>query len=152
MVGRDGPQRQFIEENTEVAPLAYMRGRTMENCVCVLDEAQNCSFEQLVLFMTRMGTNSKMIITGDPMQSDLFASGQVPLSKMIESVGMVEGIGVVEFPEKYIVRHPLVSRLLKKLRELKEQREGGTPPPPREQAFGEGIEPAPVGPYAIRPE
>jgi phosphate starvation-inducible PhoH-like protein len=118
MVGKQGSQRQFVEERLEVAPLAYMRGRTFERSVCILDEAQNCSMAQLTLFLTRLGDDSKMIITGDPDQSDLFGS-RTPLMDMVDMLNTIQGIGLVEFPEKYIVRHPLVSKILKKLKDKK---------------------------------
>ena len=117
MVGKVGSQRQFVEERLEVAPLAYMRGRTFERSVCILDEAQNCSMAQLTLFLTRLGDDSKMIITGDPDQSDLYE--KTPLMDMVDMLSTIQGIGVVEFPEKYIVRHPLVSKILKKLKDKK---------------------------------
>jgi hypothetical protein len=119
-VGKSGGQSDFIKSKIEVRPLAYMRGTTFENCVCILDEAQNCSTEQLVLFLSRLGNGSKMIITGDPDQSDLFPKFKTPLAQMVDDISVVEGIGVVNFPEKYIVRHSLVTKILKRLRELKE--------------------------------
>lgn len=117
MVGRAGSQRSFVEERLEVAPLAYMRGRTFEDSVCILDEAQNCTMAQLTLFLTRLGNGTKMIVTGDPDQSDLFHSTKTPLAELMEMLSTVDGIGSVEFPEKYIVRHPLVGKILKKLKD-----------------------------------
>lgn len=117
MVGRGGNSRAFVEERMEVAPLAYLRGRTFEDSVVVLDEAQNCTFQQLVLFLTRLGNGSKMVITGDPDQSDLFAGNKTPLMEMVEVLSRVEGIGVIEFPEKYIVRHELVGKILKRIKD-----------------------------------
>lgn len=120
MVGRGGPTRAFVEERLEVAPLAYMRGRTFERSVCILDEAQNCSMAQLTLFLTRLGEGSKMIVTGDPMQSDIFPHSKTPLAEMMDMLSTVNGIGSVEFPEKYIVRHHLVGKILKRLKDCKQ--------------------------------
>jgi len=123
MVGQHGQSRMFVEEHLEVAPIAYLRGRTFNNSVCILDEAQNCSFAQLTLFLTRLGEGSKMIITGDPEQSDLFQHSKTPLAEMMDILSSVDGVGVVEFPEKYIVRHPLVGKILKRLKEAKKKSE-----------------------------
>lgn len=119
IVGKGGSQREMINACVKVAPLAYMRGSTFEDSVCILDEAQNCTREQIVLFLTRLGNNSKMIITGDPEQSDLFPKGDTPLARMIEDISPINGVGCVDFPEKYIVRHPLVNAIIKRLNELK---------------------------------
>jgi len=121
MIGKTGQTRAFVEERLEIAPLAYMRGRTFENSVVILDEAQNCTFSQLTLFLTRLGDGSKMVITGDPDQSDLFIGRRTPLMEMADLLATVEGVGLVEFPEKYIVRHPLVGKILKKIKEAKER-------------------------------
>jgi len=119
MVGHAGPNRTLAEERIEVAPLAYMRGRSFTDAVVILDEAQNCTFEQLTMFLTRLGEGSKMVITGDPDQSDLYKVGKTPLMEMAEILSTVEGIGIVEFPEKYIVRHPLVGKILKRIKDTR---------------------------------
>jgi phosphate starvation-inducible PhoH-like protein len=87
-----------------------MRGRTFHDAIVILDEAQNSTEEQIKLAMTRLGLNSKMIITGDPTQSDL--KGEIALPKIVESMKKVQGIGIVEFNEIHIVRHPLVADIL----------------------------------------
>jgi phosphate starvation-inducible PhoH-like protein len=115
-----GPEQQpggglagLIKKKTEVAPLAYMRGRTFENSVCILDEAQNCTFSQLLLFLSRLGDNSKMIITGDHTQTDIGRdSGLMDVFHRLEGV---EGIGQVTFSDEFIVRHRLVSEITKRL-------------------------------------
>lgn len=105
--------RDIINKSYEVAPLAFMRGRTFDNSVCVLDEAQNCTRSQLKLFLTRMGSNSKMIITGDPKQSDI---GGIPdLVDVVCRLESVPGVGVVYFNEECIVRHKMVGEILKRL-------------------------------------
>jgi phosphate starvation-inducible PhoH-like protein len=126
MVG-SGSQRQFVQERVEIAPLAFLRGRTLNDCVCILDEAQNCTWQQLLLYLTRLGNKSKMIVTGDPYQSDIYHNLQeVPLIRLVDSISTVHGIGVVEFSEKYVVRHSLIGKILKKLRdcEAKEKKNG----------------------------
>ena len=106
-------KNKLVEQAFEVAPIAYMRGRTFDHSVCIFDEAQNATFSQLVLFLTRFGTNSKVIITGDPTQTDLpECSG---FSTVLERLEDVEGIGFVNFTTDDIVRHPLVAAILDKL-------------------------------------
>lgn len=111
--GSDGRQKELIKESTELVPIAYMRGRTFENAVFILDEAQNCTRSQLKLALTRFGKNSKMIITGDPDQSDL--PGEVALADIVYKLRTVTGIGVVIFKENSIVRHPLIAKILAKI-------------------------------------
>jgi phosphate starvation-inducible PhoH-like protein len=91
----------------EVAPIAYLRGRTLKNAVCILDEAQNCSYAQLKLFITRIGVGSKMIITGDPKQSDLV--GRVAMMDIIDKIGKVPGVAVIHISDENIVRHPIIA-------------------------------------------
>jgi phosphate starvation-inducible PhoH-like protein len=113
LVGRDGVWRDRIDYAVEVAPLAYLRGRTFDDAVCIFDEAQNASALQLKLFLTRFGENSKIIITGDPSQSDL--AGKVALVDVIQKLRGTEGIGIVEFKAHSIVRHPMVAKIIEKL-------------------------------------
>lgn len=114
LVGLTGPNRESVEKSVIISPLAYMRGVTFENSVCIFDEAQNATKKQLKLFLSRFGENSKIIITGDPQQSDLGEStvDMVEVMKLLETV---PGIGIVEFKADSIVRHPLVSKILEKL-------------------------------------
>ncbi|RDJ35240.1 MAG: PhoH family protein [Crenarchaeota archaeon] len=116
LVGKNNTQREMVDEALEIAPLAYLRGRTFNNAVCILDEAQNCSLMQLKLFLTRMGEDSKLIITGDPLQSDLRGSF-LAFSDVVLRLESVPGIGVVKFDSSCIVRHKLVSKILEKLEE-----------------------------------
>lgn len=113
LVGRDGPFRDRVNASTEIAPLAYMRGRTFSDAICIFDEAQNATMKQLTMFLTRFGENSKIIVTGDPQQSDL--GGPVALSEVVARLSDVPGIGVVEFKNNAIVRHPLVGKILERL-------------------------------------
>lgn len=113
-VGKEGPQREIINRHMEVAPIAYLRGRTFNNSVCILDEAQNCTFAQIKLFLTRFGEGSKVIITGDPNQSDLPFSEQ-GLMKVVNKLSGIPEIGIVKFNSSSIVRHPLIAAILDKL-------------------------------------
>jgi phosphate starvation-inducible PhoH-like protein len=96
----------------EVAPLAFMRGRTLSNAVVLLDEAQNCTTMQMKMFLTRLGENSRMIVTGDPTQVDLPAGTRSGLVDALEILAGVEGIVRVNFTEKDVVRHELVARIV----------------------------------------
>ena len=113
LVGYEGPERERIDRCLEKAPLAYLRGRTFDNCVAIFDEAQNASMMQLKLFLTRMGDNCKIIVTGDPRQSDL--RGDVALTEVVRRLECEPGIGIVEFKANSIVRHPLVGRIIDRL-------------------------------------
>lgn len=113
MCGREGPQRDILNRAIEKAPIAYMRGRTFDNAVCIFDEAQNATKMQLKLFLTRFGVNSKIIVTGDPTQSDL--RGDVALVDVVRRLEGVPGVGVVTFGHSSIVRHPMVASILEKL-------------------------------------
>jgi phosphate starvation-inducible PhoH-like protein len=113
LVGREGPWRDKIDQALEVCPLAYMRGRTFDDAVCIFDEAQNATMMQLKLFLTRFGENSKIVITGDPTQSDL--GGEVALTNAMHRLSNVSGIGVCQFKANSIVRHPLVAKIIENL-------------------------------------
>lgn len=97
----------------EVAPLAFMRGRTLSNAVVLLDEAQNCTAMQMKMFLTRLGENSKMIVTGDPTQVDLPQGTRSGLVDALEILGGMPGMIRVNFTEKDVVRHELVARIVK---------------------------------------
>jgi phosphate starvation-inducible PhoH-like protein len=104
----------FLEKGiVEVAPLAFMRGRTLNDSFVILDEAQNTTSEQMKMFLTRLGFNSKAVITGDITQIDLPDSRRSGLIEAIEVVGNVEGISMVHFDERDVVRHSLVQRIIK---------------------------------------
>ena len=95
----------------EIAPVGFMRGRTLNNAFVVIDEAQNCTYVQLKMLLTRLGWHSTMVVTGDPAQSDLLPelSGLAPAAQRLEAVG---NIAVVRLAERDIVRHPLVAEML----------------------------------------
>ncbi|PIE97909.1 MAG: phosphate starvation-inducible protein PhoH [Treponema sp.] len=96
----------------EIAPLAYMRGRTLHNSVVILDEAQNTTKEQMKMFLTRMGENSKLIVTGDPGQSDIGLSKTSGLEHAVSILRPISQIGIVEFTSKDVVRHSLVQKII----------------------------------------
>ncbi|MDO4572105.1 MAG: PhoH family protein [Clostridia bacterium] len=97
----------------EVAPLAYMRGRTLNNAYIILDEAQNCSNEQMKMFLTRFGEGSRVVVTGDVTQIDLPRERTSGLVRAIEVLGGVEGIAIVRLTHKDVVRHELVQRIIR---------------------------------------
>jgi len=97
----------------EVAPLAFMRGRTLSRAFVILDEAQNCSAGQMKMFLTRLGEDSRMVVTGDPSQSDLPGGRAEGLNEALKYLTGVEGVAVAHFTDKDVVRHPLVSRIVR---------------------------------------
>ena len=104
---------KFMEEGTvQIAPLAYMRGRTLDHAFVILDEAQNTTLSQIKMFLTRMGRNARFIVTGDVTQIDLPNRRDSGLTQAIEILRGVEHIGVVEFDRRDIVRHPLVKHIV----------------------------------------
>lgn len=105
----------LIEKGTiEIAPLAYMRGRTLENACVVLDESQNTTTKQMKMFLTRLGFKSKMIITGDMSQTDLPKGVKSGLVEVINLLNGISEIGVVVFSKEDVVRHPLVAKILER--------------------------------------
>ncbi|MEM1379491.1 MAG: PhoH family protein [Pseudomonadota bacterium] len=107
--------RQLMAEGViEVAPIAFMRGRTLNNAFVVIDEAQNCTYAQLKMLLTRLGWHSTMVITGDPEQSDLLP-GVSGFADIVDKLDPVEEIGVTRFLSGDIVRHPLVAKMVEKI-------------------------------------
>ncbi|HJY08061.1 MAG TPA: PhoH family protein [Bryobacteraceae bacterium] len=105
---------KLIERNTiEIAPLAFMRGRTLNDCFIILDEAQNTTAEQMKMVLTRQGFNSKMVVTGDRTQIDLPSGKRSGLLDAVDILGGVEGIAFVNFDERDVVRHTLVQRIVR---------------------------------------
>jgi len=104
----------FLEKGIiEIAPLAFMRGRTLNESFVILDEAQNTTSEQMKMFLTRLGFNSKAVVTGDVTQIDLPIGKKSGLIEALEICGKIEGIGVVHFTDKDVVRHNLVQRIIR---------------------------------------
>ena len=105
--------QKFIEDGTvQIAPLAYMRGRTLDNAFVILDEAQNTTRSQIKMFLTRMGRNAKFIVTGDVTQVDLPRKSDSGLVRAMNTVRGIKGIGFVEFDRTDIVRHELVKYIV----------------------------------------
>lgn len=113
MLGAETYQKYLERGNIEVAPLAYMRGRTLDDSFIILDEAQNTSCEQMKMFLTRMGFGSKMVITGDATQIDLPADKLSGLKQAVRVLRNVEGIGICELTDQDVVRHIMVQRIIK---------------------------------------
>ena len=105
-------QKQMDRGTIEIAPLAYMRGRTLTNAFIILDEAQNSTAEQMLMFLTRLGFNSKAVITGDPTQIDLPPSKTSGIVEAKKTLAKVEGIAICNFEKRDVVRHPLVQRIV----------------------------------------
>lgn len=112
-------EREYIE----IAPLAYMRGRTFNNCFIILDEAQNATFEQLKMAVTRIGENCKMVINGDPNQTDLPKHVQNGLRKLIDVIHDVPNVAITEFTKGDIVRSRVVADLVAAFEQYEEEHE-----------------------------
>ncbi len=112
MLPVDEIQKHTERGTIEIAPLAYMRGRTLNNAFIILDEAQNSTMEQMLMFLTRLGHGSKAVITGDETQIDLPPNKYSGLLEAHHVLKNVEGIAVVEFSKRDVVRHPLVQRII----------------------------------------
>ena len=105
--------KEYMETDTiQIAPLAFMRGRTLNDAIIILDEAQNTTKHQMKMFLTRLGHNAKMIVTGDTTQIDLPHTVQSGLIQALRILRGVKGIGIIEYEKKDIVRHPLVQRIV----------------------------------------
>lgn len=113
MLGAETYQKYVERGNIEVAPLAYMRGRTLDDSFIILDEAQNTTREQMKMFLTRLGFNSKMVITGDITQIDLPNGAKSGLKDCIKILKNIDDIGTCFFDEKDVVRHRLVQDIIK---------------------------------------
>src|SRR6185503_6074912 len=105
-------QKHTERATIEIAPLAYMRGRTLNNAFIILDEAQNTTTQQMLMFLTRLGHGSKAVVTGDPTQIDLPPSKRSGLIEAVRILNRVEGIGILEFTKRDVVRHALVQRII----------------------------------------
>ena len=113
MLGAESFQKLLEKQSIEVAPLAYMRGRTLDDAFIILDEAQNTSPEQMKMFLTRMGAGSKVVVTGDITQIDLPDKNRSGLVDALGVLKNVPGIARVQFSEKDVVRHRLVQEIVK---------------------------------------
>ncbi len=113
----DQVHKKLENDDIEVAPLAFMRGRTLSNAFVILDEAQNCTRMQIKMFLTRLGENSRMVVTGDPTQVDLSEMGpparEPGLGEALDILKDTEGLAIIRFTESDVVRHPLVERIVR---------------------------------------
>jgi phosphate starvation-inducible PhoH-like protein len=137
-------QRMTTENIVEVAPLAFLRGRTLNECFIVLDEAQNTTPEQMKMFLTRMGYGAKVVITGDPTQTDLPRGHRSGLRDALELVDGIRGIASIEFTDQDVVRHPLVAALIRAYdardRARSEARDAREPRPPAAPGSGNAVD------------
>jgi phosphate starvation-inducible protein PhoH and related proteins len=123
LMGFERVARAFERQVIEIAPLAYMRGRTLNNAFIILDEAQNTTPEQMKMFLTRMGIGSKAVITGDLTQVDLPRGHKSGLGEARKVLHDVRGIATTEFLAEDVVRHPLVARIVSAYERFDAQRE-----------------------------
>ena len=123
MLGAETYQKYLERGNIEVAPLAYMRGRTLDDSFIILDEAQNTSCEQMKMFLTRMGFGSKMVITGDATQIDLPADKLSGLKQAVRVLKNVEDIAQCQLTDKDVVRHELVQRIVRAYEKYEQQKQ-----------------------------
>jgi phosphate starvation-inducible PhoH-like protein len=112
MLGSENFQRQLERNTIEIAPLAYMRGRTLDDSFIILDEAQNTTCEQMKMFLTRLGMNSRAVVTGDPSQTDLPFGKKSGLGVAARILKGIEGISIHAFSERDVVRHHLVQKII----------------------------------------
>ncbi len=113
LFGADKIDKKIETGEIEIAPLAFMRGRTLKNCFAILDEAQNATETQIKMFLTRIGENSKLVVNGDPSQVDLINKRESGLVKSKNILKELEEIKIIEFDHNDVVRHPLVSKIIK---------------------------------------
>jgi phosphate starvation-inducible PhoH-like protein len=118
----DRVERYLEKSIIEIAPIAFMRGRTLNDAFVILDEAQNTTSEQMKMFLTRLGFNSKAVVTGDVTQIDLPSGRRSGLVEAVEVVGKVEGISIIYFTERDVVRHSLVQRVIRAYEEYEQGR------------------------------
>jgi len=124
MLPGDQVMKRLTSGEIEVAPLAFMRGRTLANSFIILDEAQNTSPMQMKMFLTRLGEHSRMVITGDLSQIDLPSGTPSGLRDCLTVLGDMEGVGVVRFTDRDVVRHNLVTRIVRAYDQRDRDRKG----------------------------
>jgi phosphate starvation-inducible PhoH-like protein len=112
MMGAENYQRHLEKGSIEIAPLAYMRGRTLDDSFIILDEAQNATPEQMKMFLTRLGFNSKAVVTGDLTQTDLPSGQKSGLSEAVKILDGIDDIEIHAFTERDVVRHKLVQKII----------------------------------------
>ncbi len=130
MLGGESFNKHMEKNTIEIAPLAYMRGRTLDDAFIILDEAQNTTPEQMKMFLTRLGNNSKAIVTGDVTQVDLPFVKKSGLVEAIDILNDIDGIAIFRFSHKDVVRHPLVQKII-----LAYEKKGHSPQKPQKRTF-----------------
>jgi phosphate starvation-inducible PhoH-like protein len=106
-------ERRILSGEIEIAPIAFMRGRTLADAFVILDEAQNTTREQMKMFLTRFGQNSRMVVCGDPRQVDIpGGTGMSGLNDAVQRLEGVDGFGTIRFTAADVVRHPIVARIV----------------------------------------
>ena len=113
LFGADKIDKKIESGEIEIAPLAFMRGRTLKNSFAILDEAQNATETQIKMFLTRIGENSKLVVNGDPSQIDLINKSYSGLIKSKKILKNIKEIKIIEFDHSDVVRHPLVSKIIR---------------------------------------
>ena len=113
LFGADKIEKKIETGEIEIAPLAFMRGRTLKNCFAILDEAQNATETQIKMFLTRIGENSKLVVNGDPSQIDLINKSHSGLIKSKNILKNINEIKIIEFDHRDVIRHPLVSKIIR---------------------------------------
>jgi phosphate starvation-inducible PhoH-like protein len=113
LFGAEKIEKKIDTGEIEIAPLAFMRGRTLKNCFAILDEAQNATETQIKMFLTRIGENSKLVVNGDPSQVDLINKSQSGLVKSKNILKDLSEVKIIEFDHNDVVRHPLVSKIIR---------------------------------------
>ena len=117
LLGYEKIQKKIEIGEIEIAPLAFMRGRTLKNCFAILDEAQNATKTQIKMFLTRIGENSKLVVNGDPSQVDLLNKNSSGLTNSTEILKKLKEIAILEFDQRDVVRNPLVSKIVEAYQE-----------------------------------
>ena len=117
LLGYEKIQKKIEIGQIEIAPLAFMRGRTLKNCFAILDEAQNATKTQIKMFLTRIGENSKLVVNGDPSQIDLVNKNSSGLTNSTEILKKLKEIAILEFDQRDVVRNPLVSKIVEAYQE-----------------------------------
>lgn len=125
MLDPEETERLMAKQTIEVAPLAYMRGRTLSNAFVILDEAQNTTTEQMFMLLTRIGQNSKLVVTGDVTQIDLPSNKRSGLVEALQALKAVPGIAMIYFNERDVVRHPLVRAIINAYQQHRSPAHGG---------------------------
>ena len=124
MIPGEKVERALTSGVIEIAPLAFMRGRTLTNAAVILDEAQNTTSMQMKMFLTRLGENSRMIVTGDPSQVDLPGGVKSGLVEALDLLGKIKGVSVIRFNAEDVVRHQLVARIVRAYDEAPKKNQG----------------------------